>query len=296
VLLVVNPVSRRGLKGEREARDAFTSAGIACAVVHTAGTGDAARLTRDFAQSHDAVFTLGGDGTAMEVVGALIGSDKPVGILAGGTANQVARYLQTPLSIRRAVPALLAGTAVRLDLGRLGPDRCFALIAGFGMDAAMMMGASARSKKRFGVGAYLWSGARALLRNDHVQIRATVDGVLYERDCGLAMIVNVGALFGGMVSVGPGVRPDDGLLDLCLFSARTALEGFDVVRRCFARNFRPHRNMVFARGRAIRLESVPPTVAEADGELLGAVTLNAVVEPRAALLLRAQGRGAIDSL
>jgi diacylglycerol kinase family enzyme len=103
------------------------------------------------------------------------------------------------------------------------------------------------------------------------------------------MIVNVGSLFGGLVAVGPGVRADDGFLDLCLFSARNALEGFDVVRRCFAHNFRPHRNMVFARGRAIRLESIPPTVAEADGELLGAVTLDAVVEPSVAVLLSAQG-------
>jgi diacylglycerol kinase (ATP) len=256
--------------------------------VHTERAGDAARLTRNRALAHDVVFTLGGDGTAMEAVGALIGTDKPVGVLAGGTANQLVRYLRTPLAINRAVPALLRGAEERLDLGCLAAGRRFALIAGYGMDAAMMAGASARSKRRFGVGAYLWSGARALLRNDRLQVRAMVDGVAYERECGLAMIVNIGSLFGGRVSVGPGVRADDGLLDLCLFSARTALEGFEVVRRCFAHNFRPHRNMVFARGRAIQLESVPPSVAEADGELLGAVTLNAVVEPRAALFLRAR--------
>jgi diacylglycerol kinase (ATP) len=283
----VNPASRRGATGEREARSAFRSAGVSCAVVRTERRGHAAILAREGATVCDAVFTLGGDGTAMEAVGALTGADRPVGILAGGTGNQIARYLRTPLAIGRAVHALVKGNVQRLDLGRLANGRHFALTAGFGMDAAMMAGASERAKRRFGVGAYLWSGARAVLRNDRIQVRATVDGVAYERECAVAMIVNVGSFFGGRIAAGPGVRPDDGLLDLCLYSARSPWEGLGVVRRCFTRDFRPHRNLLFVQGHEIGLESVPPSVAQADGELLGAVSLEAVSEPNAALVLRA---------
>ena len=282
----MNPVSRRGLTGEREAVAVFRDAGVRCSVAHTERVGHAADLAREHVMAHDAVFTLGGDGTAMEAIGALIGSDRPVAILAGGTANQLVRHLHTPLPIGKAVRALLQGHERRLDLGRLSSGRHFALIAGFGMDAAMMEGASVRAKRRFGVGAYLWSGAKALLRNERIQVIADVDGVSYERECGLAMVVNVGGLFGGRVAVGPGIRADDGLLDLCLFSAGNALEAFDVVRRCRMHDFRPHPNMVFARGHAIRLETIPPSVAEADGELLGTVTLEAVAVPNAALLVR----------
>jgi diacylglycerol kinase (ATP) len=286
-LLIVNPASRRGVSGEREARDAFRAAGVPCVVVRTERRGHAAELARERASGSDAVFVLSGDGTAMEVIGALTGMGHPVAVLPGGTGNQIARYLRTPLGIRSAVRTLLHGETQRLDLGRLTDGRRFALIAGFGMDAAMIAGASDRDKRRFGVAAYLWSGIRALLRNERFQVRAVVDGVVHERECGLAMIVNVGALFGGRLTAAPGVRADDGLLDLCLFSAASPIEGFDVVRRCAARDFRPHRNMVFARGHEVRLETVPPSMAEADGELLGAVTLDAVAEPDAALLLRA---------
>ena len=284
----MNPASRRGAESELAALRAFRAAGVSCRVVHTGRRGDTAALAREQGNDCDAIFTLGGDGTAMEAISALAGTNRPVAILAGGTGNQLARYLRTPLAIGRAVRALLDGRTERMDLGRLADGRHFALSAGFGMDVEMMSGASESAKKRFGVGAYLWSGARALLRNGRIHVRATVDGVRYERECAVAMIVNVGAFFGGRVAAGPGVRADDGLLDLCLYSAKSSLEGMDVVRRCVMHDFRPHPNLLFARGREIGLETDPPSVAQADGEILGVVSLQASSSPQAALVLRAR--------
>jgi diacylglycerol kinase (ATP) len=291
VLLISNPASRRGAMGEPEALRAFRDAGVRCEAVRTTRPGHAAEIARDLIDGHDAVFTLGGDGTAMEVVGALVGDHRPVGILPGGTGNQLARHLRSPLGIGTAARALLAGEVERLDVGMLADGRRFALAAGFGLAARAMEGASERAKRTFGVGAYMWSSTRALFRDEQLQVRATVDGVSYERVCALAIVANVGALFGGVLSMGPGVRADDGLLDLCLFAARTPLEGMDVVRRCMTKDFRPHRNMLYARGSEIRLETVPPSLAQADGDLLGDVGLVAVAEPLAARLLRPARHG-----
>jgi hypothetical protein len=84
------------------------------------------------------VFALGGDGTVMEVAGALSGGDTPIGVLAGGTGNLIARALGIPLSVKRAVPALLDGGELRIDLGRFDSGRRFAIAAGVGIDAAMV--------------------------------------------------------------------------------------------------------------------------------------------------------------
>jgi len=180
---------------------------------------------------------------------------------------------------------LLAGQQTLMDLGRLADGRRFALTAGYGMDVEMMEGASAAAKRTFGVAAYIWTGLGALFRNNPVNVRATVDGVLYERTCGLAMIANVGALMNGFIATGPDVRTDDGLLDLCLLSPRSALEAVEITRRSIRRDFRPHPAMLYARGRCIDLEGVPPTPAQADGELLGRIALSAVCEAGAARLL-----------
>lgn len=286
VLLVVNPAARGGEAGVDEALRAFRSLGVRCEAVRTMHAGHAAEIARERAAGHDAVFTLGGDGTAMEVVGALAGSGRCVGILPGGTGNQLARYLRTPLRIGRAVRALVRGRETQFDLGMLSSGRRFALTSGIGLDAAMLAGASSEAKRRFGVGAYVWSGLRAVVRAEPHAVRATVDGVLHERDCELAMIANVGTLFGGLIALGPSVRTDDGLLDLCLFSAATPVEGLDLVRRCLTRDFRPHPRLLFVQGREITIETDRPTATQADGELLAPTPLHAVVEPHAARLLR----------
>jgi diacylglycerol kinase (ATP) len=287
---VANPVARRGRAGEEEALRAFDAAGVTVDMAHTTGAGDAARIAATRAAGHDAVFTLGGDGTAMEVVGTLAGPDgetgSPVGVLPGGTGNQIARHLRTPLRIGPAVHALLAGRETRMDLGRLSDGRHFALTAGFGMDVAMMRGASTAMKRRFGVAAYIYSGLRALIRNERVPVRATVDGVTYERRCGMAMIANVGSLLDGFIATGPEVRTDDGLLDLCLYFPETVPQAIAVTLRCIRKDFTPHPAMLFARGREVTLESLEGCFAQSDGEVLGPVKLTATVAPAAARLLR----------
>jgi diacylglycerol kinase family enzyme len=85
------------------------------------------------------------------------------------------------------------------------------------------------------------------------------------------------------------VRADDGRLDLCVYSARTPMQGAAILRRCFSGDFRPHPGLLFARGESILLESFPTAESEADGEVLVPGALHAIVEPLAACLLRGAG-------
>src|SRR5450756_279188 len=118
-LLIVNPASRSGARALRKAEAAFRELGVHCDTRTTDSPGHGADLARELASGYDAVFTLGGDGTAIEVIGALANGGPPVGVLPGGTGNIVARALGTPLNSGRAVKALLGGDEARIDLGRL---------------------------------------------------------------------------------------------------------------------------------------------------------------------------------
>ncbi|HEX7123122.1 MAG TPA: acylglycerol kinase family protein, partial [Gemmatimonadaceae bacterium] len=97
VLLIVNPASRRGMRGRDRVRQAFEDSGVRCDETVTSHPGHAAELAVQ--GDADAVFVLGGDGTVMEVVGALADTGKPVGVLPGGTGNLVARMLGVPLDL-----------------------------------------------------------------------------------------------------------------------------------------------------------------------------------------------------
>ena len=285
-LLVVNPAARRARRVHAAAREAFARAGVECDEVVTAAPGDGAAACAGRHGAYDAVFTLGGDGTAMEVVGALAGTGRAVGVLAGGTGNLIARTLGIPLDVRRAVPALVAGDVARIDLGLLDSGRRFAFAAGVGIDARMIEGTPAALKRRLGVLAYVITAARAVLRRERFLVRVTVDGEVHEREAAAVMVANFGAVLNELIWLGPGIRQDDGLLDLCVFSPRTHRDAARIIWRLLRKRFdEQDACLLYRPGRRFRVETTPSCPAQADGELLGATPFEVVVEPGAATLL-----------
>jgi YegS/Rv2252/BmrU family lipid kinase len=283
--LVVNPASRRGAVLAERARRAVEAEGVACDVVLTERAGHAAELAVALVRHADVVLTLGGDGTAMEVVGALAGREVPVGVLAGGTGNQVVRALGIPLDVQRAVRALLRGQTRTLDLGRLSTGRHFALAVGIGPDVAMIAETSAAAKRRFGVAAYAVSAVRAIRRLERFTVRATVDGQVTEREVTAVMLANLPGVENGRVTFGPGIEPDDGWLDVCLYSWGSVRDAIGTFWRAGTGGIGRDPNALFLRGRDVRLDTWPSREAEADGELIGAAPVHATVVPRAARLL-----------
>jgi YegS/Rv2252/BmrU family lipid kinase len=285
VLLIVNPASRRGRRVRGRAERAFAEAGVECDVMLTEAPGHAAVLAKTYAHSYQAVFTLGGDGTVMEVVGALAHQGPPIGILAGGTDNVVARTLGIPLNPARAVPVLLRGDEATLDLGRLGDGRRFAIGVGVGLDATMIAEAPAQLKKRFGFMAYVIGGYKAVLQNRRFALRLTVDGENFELTASAVLVANFGAVLNDLVTFGDGIAHDDGLLDACVFSPRNLSDSARILWRMIRKDFSPDPCLFYKSGREFRIETVPAMPSQADGELLGVTPLSVSVDPLAGRLL-----------
>ncbi len=313
VLLVVNPRARRVADREREALAGFAAAGVACDVRHTEAAGHAGEIARGVlpgddalgdgpnpSAPYDAVFTLGGDGTAMDVVAALAGSGVPVGVLPAGTGNLVARTLGVPLGTARAVAALLGGARTCVDLGALstaggGPPRLFAFAAGVGVDARMIERASPAWKRRVGVLAYVVTATQAVLARERFGVRLVVDGEETVTDATAVMVANFGAVLGDAFRFGPGIREDDGRLDVCIFRPRSFVESVSVFARLVRKDFRPHPALLYRAGQAIALDTDPPRPVQADGELLGRTPMTVRVLPLAATLLVPRARGTAPS-
>jgi diacylglycerol kinase (ATP) len=285
VLLIVNPASRRGARNRRKALKAFAAAGVDCEVMVTEGPGHAAIIAKAHAHKYDALFTLGGDGTVMEVLGALAHQGPPLGILGGGTANVVARTLHIPLNPARAVPMLLNGDEATMDLGRLGDGRRFAIGVGVGLDATMISEAPARLKRRFGFMAYVIGGYKAVLRNKKFGLRLTVDGKVYDRPASAVLVANLGAVLNNLVAFGDGIVQDDGLLNACVFSPDNLLDSLRILWRMMRKDFGPDPCLFYKSGRDFRIETFPPMPAQADGELLPGTPLSVSVDPLAGSLL-----------
>jgi YegS/Rv2252/BmrU family lipid kinase len=294
-VVITNPASRRGFRLAEQARESLTARSVECDVVFTERAGHAAELALMHAPHYDVVFTLGGDGTVMEVASALAGSSTPIGVLAGGTGNLLARALGIPLSVRRAVPALLDGGEQLIDLGRFDSGRRFAIAAGVGIDAAMVAETPAWLKRRLGVVAYAMMAARAAIRSvvrrEFFLARVVIDGTAHERSAAAVMVANFGAVLGRRITLGPGIRTDDGVLDVCIFSPSTIRDALRIMGRLLRRNFASDPCMLYVRGRDVRVETTPSLPWQADGELMGTTPFHVVAEPLAARLLVPQGAG-----
>jgi diacylglycerol kinase (ATP) len=284
VLLIVNPASRRGKRQRGRALQAFERAGVECDHVLTERPGHAAELAADRAPSYEAVFTLGGDGTVMEVVGALAHTAIPVGILAGGTGNLLARTLGIPLNVPAAVRLLLRADAAQIDLGK-ARGRYFAFAAGVGIDAQMVQETPAVLKRWLGVVAYFLTATRAALRRESFLLRATVDGAVHQRQATAVLLANFGAIFHDLFTLGPGIRQDDGMLDLCVFSPGSLMDSLRIVWRLWREDFRSDSTMLYVRGRSFVIETEPHRAVQADGDLIGMTPFEAEVAPLAAHLL-----------
>lgn len=285
VLLIANPASRRGLGSLRVATREFKRLNVACDVVVTERRGHATEVVTARGHGYDAVFTLGGDGTAVEVISALSPGGPPVGVLPGGTGNLLARALGIPLSVSRATSALLDGGEAMVDLGRLGDGTRFVIGAGVGIDASMIAGTSNAWKRRAGVMAYVVAGAAHVLRRRRFTATVTVDGATVTRKAAVVLVANFGVLLNGLVTLGPGISRDDGKLDVCIFDPATTVDIARITYKLLFRQFGPDRAMTYMRGEKISVRTEPALPAQADGELIGMTPFTAVVEPLAARLL-----------
>ena len=176
-----------------------------------------AEVKRALAAGVDLLFVWGGDGIVQRCIDTVAGSDVPLAIVPAGTSNLLARNLGIPMDIGEAVAVGLHGARRRLDVGRFNKER-FAVMAGVGIDAAMIRDADGALKDRLGRAAYVLTGLKNL-RAEPVGAEITVDGVHWfsgESTC--VLIGNVGGLFGG-IEVFDDASPDDGLLEVGVVTA-----------------------------------------------------------------------------
>jgi YegS/Rv2252/BmrU family lipid kinase len=288
VLLIANPASRRGARLIDRARAAVIATGASCDVALTERAGHAAEIAAARGRDFDVVLTLGGDGTAMEAAGALAWSEIPIGVLAGGTGNLLARALGVPMKVERAVPALLGGTQRKIDLGVIRGHR-FAVAAGVGIDAAMVEETPRWMKRRLGVLAYTIiatrAALRAVLRRQFFLARVVVDGELIERRAAAVLFANFGAILENRIAFGPDIAVDDGVIDCCIFSPRNLRDAVRIMWRVTRRDFRPDPSILYRKGTRFHIETEPVLALQADGELLGTTPADVTVEPLAARLL-----------
>lgn len=99
-------------------------------------------------QDYDFITVVGGDGTINEVVSGMVASNKkiPLCILAAGTVNDFANYLNLPTDINGVCEVIKNFNTVCCDVGKID-DRYFMNVAAGGMFSDISFTVSKIDKK-----------------------------------------------------------------------------------------------------------------------------------------------------
>lgn len=248
--------------------------------MQTAAIEDARRLGAEAVRDgFEIIVAAGGDGTLNEVLNGI--ADVPdgfqrarLGVLPLGTVNVFARELGIPRRFDRAWQTILEARETRVDLPMVEyagngarSRRCFAQLAGAGLDARAIELVHWPLKKRIGPLAYVVAGLNALLQQPSkitvTDGRRTVTGEL--------VLIGNGRLYGGEFRIFPEADLRDGLLEVCVFPRVNWL----TLARCCAplmlRHRLPLRETANFRSATFSLSGSPPAPLEVDGEFIGHV-------------------------
>lgn len=229
----------------------------------------------------DVVFSLGGDGTANEVLQALAGTTTTMGVIPAGGANVMARTLGFPndpvVATSLALDALRHGRRRTINLGR-ADHRYFAFDAGFGFDAGVVQRVEANPdmKRRFRQAAFVWLALRAWVTDDQMRdphITLTFDDGSTEGPVGIVMVGNADPYtFLGRTPIR--MTPDadlDGDLDVTAIRRVGTPQLVSILARLFANGRHVRHPAVLARHdvAGFTVESPRPTPLMVDGEYVG---------------------------
>lgn len=270
--------------GERRralAARAAASAGVAAEIVLTERPGHATALARAFAgRGTDVVVAWGGDGTANEVAGALIGTRTAMGVVPDGSGNGLARGLGLPLDAERALGQALGGATSRIDVGYLGA-RHFLNIAGIGFDATVSAAIDRRPVR--GALAYFVLGARLVWSYRPASYRVELPGGVREGPHFLVAFAN-GREYGNAATLAPDADPADGWLDVVAVTGGSAYQQIWRARRLVMGHRRPAHGVFRGRAQAARV-SGKTLVCHVDGEAFETSgSLDVRIEPGALLV------------
>ncbi len=290
-IVLVNPKASGGQPSalRRRIAAAFADRGVHFDIYETCSAAHTYQVAHEAAAAGcRAVAVAGGDGTVAQALRGTAGTEVPVAILPFGTGNQLAVNFGIPASLEGAVDVAVGGVIERIDLGRIGSEY-FALIAGAGLDAEVIAGATEELKQRLGFAAYLYSGLMNVITPQRADFRIAVDDHELEVTATMVLLANVGQLAAGSLpvelTVGPRVSFSDGLIDVCIYAPRNLPEMARMVWRAARQQFAGDDRTVFLQGKSIRLEADPPVAVQIDGEPRGETPIEAEVVPLAGRIL-----------
>ena len=289
--LIVNPTSGKntGARIGTEALTLLRAAGVDILDLSAADARSAMEQGRAAisAGAVDRIVVAGGDGMVHLGANLCAGTGVPLGIIAAGTGNDIARELGLPVrNAAKSVERILDGGTRAVDAARhtmaTGEHRWFLGVLAAGFDAVVNERAN---QWRWPKGPMRYNLAimRELPLFRAIPYALELDGTRMETEAMLVAVGN-GPSYGGGMRVTPDAEFDDGLLDVLVLHKISTAEFLRVFPRVFKGTHTSHPRVQVLRARTVRLEATG-IVSYADGERFAPLPMTVEVVPGALTVL-----------
>ncbi len=213
IRFIINPIAGTKFKTLRPKaiRAGIDSSRFDVEIIYTEHAGHARTLAAQAALDKiDIVAIAGGDGSVNEAARGLRNSNAALAIIPIGSGNGVARKLNVPMNVKKAVQLINHGIIKTIDGGEVNGE-FFLMSPGIGFDAAMLKNFD-KFKKR-GVWGYIKSIFQTANQFEPFDVTLKFDGKEIKESVFSIMVSNIGQLGYG-ITFDKAAQVDDGILEL----------------------------------------------------------------------------------
>jgi YegS/Rv2252/BmrU family lipid kinase len=288
IRIIINPAAGIGESILPIINASMKEAGIKWEASITHQAGDAIQFAKAAVKEGiDALAVYGGDGTLREAISGLIGSEIPLVILPGGSANVMATELGIPSDLKEACMLLSQDPleTKTIDVGQFN-KRYFIVRISLGFEADVVKGADRQSKNKMGIFAYFLSAAAALKKTKRTVYHLKIDGQEHEVQGLTCIITNTGNLGFSNISFDKHIDVSDGFLDVIVVR-KVNLSMFKLMVVTLLKRERPDNLELVEhwQGKDISVSSSPKQTVQCDGEILEKIPLHIKIIPGAIKVL-----------
>jgi diacylglycerol kinase (ATP) len=283
--VVINPVA--GLSELEVVRARIQSAlqerDIPCEMYETTGKDNLRKTIREKVKQGFKLFiSAGGDGTISGVIDGLAGTEIPLVIIPTGTWNTVAQIMNIPLDLEPAIELLFQEHTLR-TVDALQVDESFYILSvSAGVGARTMEDVKRREKRHFGKLVDLWKGIRQVMEFRSYPFEVKIDGKLSRFRASELMVANSASLGLKALQLDPGIRMDDGKMNVCRIYANSLSDYFKLAISMLRRDQRHNWNVLSMEAtQAVEIRCREKLPVQGDGDVIGHLPVTVKILPKA---------------
>ena len=283
--VVLNPVA--GVSQPETVRERIESALRECdiplEIYETTGEEDLNQHIREAVRQGFKLFiSAGGDGTLSSVIDGLVGTEIPLVIIPTGTWNALAQALDIPLQIDPAIDLLFQEHEIRTIDAMQVDQNFFVLSISAGAGSLTMKEVDREEKRRFGKLADLRRALTHVLEFRSYRFDVKIDGKPTKFRASELLVANSEILGLKSLQLDPGIRMDDGKLNICRIYANTISDYLKLALSMLRGGQKANWNILCVEAsEEIEIRCREKLPVQGDGDLIGQLPITVKIRPKA---------------